>query len=450
MRLEGGEHAKLNKYSTTQENPVNLYAIVPELALIVGFVVMPAQAQTNEDMHNELQQLREEVKQLHTEVDALKGRKAPEASEIGDLGAPDPRTKPKSIATPVPKSAIPGGMVVPGSTTSVRLYGFAEMDAIHDFRQSSSPDVFTDMTFQPLNNAGGQTGKTQFSAETSRLGFASSTPTADGPLKTTVEVDFYSYNSDNRNLVRLRHAYGEYDGWLIGQTWSTFMDVDDLPETVDFNGPIGAPFSRRPQVRYAFGDAKAGVRVTLAAEDPVDQSGGPSANERFPELVARLDKTFDWGAINLRALSHEKRSPTETKRGYGFAVGGSYKLGNKDTFMGQFTRVDGDVDQLYGSNGYAIDAATGAITFDHNKGLVMGYAHVFSNRLRGNMSFGFNRGQSVQAANNQELEEAFFNLIYTPIKNVDLGGEWIYGERKTFGGQIGTLSRVDLMARYGF
>ena len=398
-----------------------------------------------------MDEMRAELKQLREEVEALKSRKVIEVKPLAEAGTPDPRTSPRAVAAAsAPQSSIPGGFVVPGTRSSVHLYGNAEAHAIHDFRQSSSPDVFTDLTFQPLNDAGGQKGKTQFTAETSRLGFESSTPTANGDFKTKVEVDFYSYGTDHRNLVRLRHAYGEYGGWLIGQTWSTFMDVDDLPETVDFNGPIGAPFSRRAMVRYAFGDAKAGVRVTLAAEDPADLFGGPSANARFPELVARLDKTFGWGAVNLRALAHEKRSPTETKRGYGIGIGGSYKLGEKDTLMGQFTRVDGDIDQLYGSNGYAIDAATRAITFDHNKGLVLGYAHVFSDRLRGNVSMGFNRGQSAQAADNRSLQEAFFNLIYSPIKNVDLGGEWMYGERKNFGGQTGTLSRLDLMARFSF
>ena len=118
--------------------------------------------------------------------------------------------------------------------------------------------------------------------------------------------------------------------------------------------------------------------------------------------------------------------------------------------MGQYTRVDGDVDALYGSNGYAIDPATGAITFDHNQGVVLGYSHVFNDKLRSNVSLGFNRGKTAQGADNRTLKEGFVDFIYTPIKNVDLGAEWIYGERRTFSGQVGTLSRIDLMGRYSF
>ena len=250
--------------------------------------------------------------------------------------------------------------------------------------------------------------------------------------------------------MRLRRAYGEYGGWLIGLTWSTFMDLDDLPETVDFNGRIGAPFSRRAMGRYSFGDAKAGYKFTFAAENPEDPFGGGSASERMPQLVARVDKSFDCDAVNVRVLAHEKLSFAQTKRGFGIGVGGSCKSSDKDLIMGQYTRVDGDVDQFCGSNGYAIDVDTGNITFDKKQGQVLGYARNFTSRLRGSLVLGLNRGQIMQAVDNKTLSQLFVNLIYSPIKNVDLGGELIFGKRKTFDGESGTLSRFDLMGRYSF
>jgi len=352
------------------------------------------------------------------------------------------------------KDAVVGGDIagsfrLPGSETSIRIYGYAEAHLIHDIKAPGPSDLFTDLMFQPLDNSGAQKGKTKLTASTSRFGFETSTPTKLGALATKVEADFYSYGSDNRNRLRLRHAYGEYGGFLVGQTWSTFMDLDDLPETVDFNGPIGAPFSRRTMIRYTYGDAKAGYKLTAALEDPEDQFGGGSANERLPQVVLRFDKSFDWGAVNARLLGHEKRSATKTKRGGGVGVGGSYKLTDKDLFMGQYTRVDGDIDQLYGSNGYAIDGA-GAITFDKNQGLVLGYARTFSDQLRGTLVYGLNKGKTAQAVDNRSLGQLFVNLIYTPIKNVELGAEVILGKRKTFAGDTGTMQRLDFMGRYSF
>ncbi len=446
----------------------------PLLAAAFAFALVgPASAQTAKDFD----ELRFEIKRLRAEVDELKKVQAKPVAVAAPAAASQvapltnltalPVTASEEVAQPIAlpsqqpgnprrtatrSSAIPGGMLVPGTETSVHLYGDVEGHAIHDLKASSLTDNFTDLTFQPLDNSGAQTGRTKLTAETSRLGFETSTPAPGGELKTKLEMDFYSYGSDNRNRIRLRHAYGEYGGWLIGQTWSTFMDLDDLPETVDFNGPIGAPFSRRMMVRYSYADAKAGYKFTIALEDPQDQAqlgAINSANERLPQLVLRYDQTFDWGAVDVRGLTHEKRSPTETRRGYGFAVGGNYKVTDKDLLMAQYTRVDGDVDQLYGSNGYAI-ATDGTISFDRNQGLVLGYSRTFSQRLRGTAAFGMNRASTAVAVDNHRLQELFINMIYSPLKGVELGAEYIYGQRKTFVGDTGKLSRFDLMARYSF
>jgi len=408
----------------------------------------PALAQTKADFDA----MREEIRQLREELNAMKKGAAAKPADASGWGERIEQLELKSKDAVV-LGDIGGGFRLPGSETSVKLYGYAEVHAIHDIKAWSGSDNFTDLTFQ---GSTGPKGRTKLTAETSRFGFETSTPTSLGSFNTKVEADFYSYGTDgNRNRLRLRHAYGEYAGFLVGQTWSTFMDLDDLPETVDFNGPIGAPFSRRAMIRYSYGDAKAGYKFTVALEDPQDQFYGISANERLPQIVVRYDQGFDWGAINLRGLAHEKRSDAQTKRGYGFGLGGSYKLTDKDLFMAQYTRVDGDADQLYGSNGYAFDGA-GAITFDKNQGLVVGYAKTFNEQLRGTVAFGMNKGKvdltAIDATNpgNRRLQQLHVNLIYSPIKNVELGGELVLGERKTFAGDTAKMQRIDLMGRYSF
>jgi len=406
----------------------------------------PAQAQTAKDFD----EMRQEIKRLRDEVNALKSQAA--ATKPADNSGWGERIEQLEIKSKdaVVQGDIGGGFRLPGSETSIRLYGYAEAHLIHDFKAFGAPDNSSNLSFQPLNNAGDPKGRTKLTAETSRLGFETSTPTGVGTFNTKLEMDFYSYGGDNRNRLRVRHAYGEYAGWLIGQTWSTFMDLDNLPETVDYNGPIGSPFSRRTMIRYTYADPQARHKFTFALEDPEDQFGGGSANEKMPQLVARFDKSFDWGAVNARVLAHEKRSVSQTKRGYGIGVGGSYKLTDKDLLMGQYTRVDGDVDQLYGSNGYAIDAVTGAISFDKNQGLVLGYAKTFSDQLRGSVVLGLNRGKTAQAADNRTLRQFHVGLIYSPLKNVELGSELVLGERRNFNDEKGTLSRFDLMGRYSF
>jgi len=455
-----------------------LIAAACMLALTAG---TPAQAQSKKEleaMRKEMQQLRAEMTEMKKEraaeqaqvAKALEEAKAAQAAAMQTAAAPKPAdTKPADPGwgdriealeikskDSVVKGDIDGSFRLPGSETSVRLYGYAEAHAIHDFGKKAPDDLFTNLMFQPTPSEAAadpslaQKGKTSLTAETSRFGFETSTPSKYGTFNTKIEADFYSYGEGNRNRLRLRHAYGEYAGFLVGQTWSTFMDVDDLPETVDFNGPIGSPFSRRAMVRYTWGDAKAGYKFAFAAEDPHDQFGGGSSGERMPELVARFDKTFDWGAVNVRGLFHEKRSFAEIKYGYGWGLGGSYKLTDKDTLMGQVAVVKGDFDQQYGSNGYSIDPVTGAITMDRNLGVILGYAKTFNEQLRGNVALGYNKANDPAALGNKRLVQLHVGAIYSPFKNVEIGAEAIYGVRETYSDEKGKMGRIDLMGRYSF
>ena len=122
---------------------------------------------------------------------------------------------------------IGGGFRLPGSETSIRVYGYAEVHLIHDAGRSGPSDNFTDLMFQPVgsevanNPRLGLKGKTKLTAQTSHFGFETSTPTSAGTFNTKVEADFYAYNGieqgQNRNRLRLRQAYGEYAGVLVGQ-----------------------------------------------------------------------------------------------------------------------------------------------------------------------------------------------------------------------------------------
>jgi hypothetical protein len=404
----------------------------------------PALAQSKADFDA----LRDEIRQLRNELNALKQGAAAKPADASGWGDRIEQLEIKSKDAVV-LGDIPGGFRLPGTETSVHLFGFAEAHAIHDIGRTAPDDNSTNLMLQPVgsevvaNPALGLKGRTKLTAQTSRFGFETATPTGAGLFNTKLEMDFYSYDSGNRNRLRLRHAYGEYAGFLIGQTWSTFMDLDDLPETVDFNGPIGAPFSRRTMIRYSYGDAKAGYKFTVAAEDP-------ETGARAPNLVARFDQSFDWGAVNIRGLAHEKRVDGQSKRGYGVGVGGSYKISDKGLLMAQYTRVDGDIDNLYGSNGYFVDGS-GQLAFDKNQGLVLGYARIFNEKLRGTLGYGVNLGDKSDGFyDNQRLQQLHINLIYSPIKNVELGGELVLGERKTFAGETGKMQRVDLMGRYSF
>ncbi|MCB1978565.1 MAG: porin [Burkholderiaceae bacterium] len=409
-----------------------------------------ALAQTAQDFND----MRAEIKALRAELDQLKARQAqpaPAASASAwneRLDTVELRQKDAVVL-----GDIPGSFRLPGSETSIRVYGFAEANLIKDFKSTAPGDNFTNLAEQPLASTHPATGKSVLTGQTSRFGFETSTPMANGAFNTKIEADFYGYcgSECNRNRLRLRHAYGEYAGWLIGQTWSTFMDLDNLPETVDFNGPPGATFRRPVQVRYTWNNPNL-AKFQFALEEPTDGAHAPN-------LVARVDKGFDWGALNARILSHEQRVDGASKRGLGFGLGASYKLTASATLMAQYTQVDGDGDggYLVGANYPVLDG--GMLRLDRARGVVLGVTNTFSERLRGTISLGTVRSaRSVGDAyvnaygldGNERLTQWHIGMYYLPVKNVELGTELMGGRRKTYGGDTGTLSRLNLQARYIF
>ena len=94
------------------------------------------------------------MKKLRDELNELKKAKADAAPKPADNSGWGERIEALEIKSKdaVVLGDIGGGFRLPGSETSLRIYGYAEAHAIHDFKQSSSPDIFTDPTFQPLNN----------------------------------------------------------------------------------------------------------------------------------------------------------------------------------------------------------------------------------------------------------------------------------------------------------
>ena len=61
-----------------------------------------------------------------------------------------------------------------------------------------------------------------------------------------------------------------------------------------------------------------------------------------------------------------------------------------------------------------------------------------------------NQAKTAQAVDNKRLQQLFVNLIYSLIKNVELVGEDIVAERKTFSGEKSVMQRLVLMGRYSF
>lgn len=464
------------------------------LLLASGTLSLPALAQTR----SEFEELRQELQRLRQEINQLKAQQ-PAVAPASDSAATAERIEQLELKQKdaVVLGDIPGSFRLPGSETSLRLYGFAELNAVHEAKgDNSMNDYSTFAPYAPINGSTTRTGQSYLHARTSRIDIEASTPTPHGPLAVKVEGDFnneprtgnsavygtvgniYTQQSTNSYNFRLRHAYGQFGGLLAGQTWSTFMDVDNAPETVDFNGPIGSTFIRQPQVRYAYATKDLGT-FTVAAENSVsyvlDSTGvaTPAGFSRVPDFVARWDKGFGWGAMSLRGLSHDLRvngdiagtNVKASRRGWGLAATALVKTREaKDFASFGLTYGKGIGRYLNYIEGASYDPATNDILLEKALGVVVGYQYKASDSLRVNAVLGWQKNydnaytafaranglDSGQFGVNRRVHQAHLGFIYNPIKNVDLGAEYVFGQRQTLSGEKGDLSRLNLSAKYNF
>ncbi len=484
------------------------------IVLMFTAVALPSHAQTAKDF----KEMRMEIKQLREELDALKKAKmAPAvAAPVAAPVAAAPAAAQSDLADRVEaveirsKDAvtlgdIPGSFRLPNSETSLRVYGFAELNMVHELKgDNSDSDYSTFLPYAPLDGSpqANKTGRDYLTARTSRFGIEASTPTKYGPLGIKIEGDFnndprtgnsavssgttaaniFTQQATNSYDFRLRHAYGQFGGLLIGQTWSTFMDVDNSPETVDFNGPIGSTFIRQPQIRYTY-PTKDNGSFTVAAENAVSYVLVPGDNgdgtfsptvstsgfSHVPDFVGRWDRGFDWGAISVRGVTTEHRledgaAISVSRRGYGLAASGLYKTMGDDFMTWAVTGGTGIGRYFNYIEGAFYDAANNKILMEKALGVVLGYQHKQSDSLRFDGSVGYQRDYDNEYTDfaranaldsgrfgiNRSVWQSHLGVIWNPVKGVDLGAEYILGRRRTLAGETGDMSRFDLSAKYNF
>jgi hypothetical protein len=134
----------------------------------------------------------------------------------------------------------------------------------------------------------------RLSIRQSQLNWLSATPTELGAITTDAQVNLFSLDFDGKTKLSLWHLYAQLaDVFVAGKTYSTFVDPDVLPTTLDFNGPSG---SMAVQQWLARGIVPLGAGWTLAGsieQSQADHRAGRRGFEvhtsaRRPEIAAHL------------------------------------------------------------------------------------------------------------------------------------------------------------------
>jgi hypothetical protein len=352
-------------------------------------------------------------------------------------------------AAAVEAGARPRTWKLPGTNTSMLIGGYAKLDFIYDINGAAGDLLSGDANSgsYPREGTAGAALQNNFRlhANHSRIFIRTWTPTEWGTLATRIEGDFFGSGG---GILRLRHAYGQLGPVLAGQTNSGFRLPSLEPDTFEPNGPIATYAVRNPQVRYThkFGG---GTSFRVTVENPrtseITYATGfaptnAGATAHIPDFTGALEHKWSSGYAALAVVLGEGgidngAGVSDYTMRWGFTGGIKYMFNRKRTtvalygFISSFFRGRGPDVLITGTNGTNID-----LKAPRAYGVQAWVQHKWTDTLRSNVMFGRHDVdvEDVVAKGLIPAGTADFtwgvhaNLIWSPIKPVDIGVEYIY------------------------
>lgn len=440
-------------------------------ALAALLLTVPASslaAETNAQLEARVRDLEAALASLKAEMAVNREAARVEAAR-GEQRIVQIETLQAPAAPPVPPPSEAGFRV---GNTLISYGGFVKLDAmVSDFQRAdpalgdAGRDFYLPGTI-PVTGAG-EDAKVDLSARQTRLWFTTATTVGGHKVATRVEGDFQvlpgsgDARTTNPSNFSLRRAYVTVDNWLFGQEWSNFQNIAVLPETADYIGSSeGTVFVRQAQVRYTRGP------FALSLENPestVTPFGGGARiitdDSGLPDITARFDLKRPFGEFALtglvRQLAMHQGAIDDKTTGWGVSASGKVKVGAKDDLRVMVTTGEG-IGRYVGlnfANDAVLNAAGGLEAIPLTAGFVA-YRHFWTDSVRSTFMYSAQEVDNPRTltglAANKSASSLHGNLVWSPLKGLDIGAEYLVGERELESGVSGDLKRLQAFVKYGF
>ena len=363
----------------------------------------------------------------------------------------------------------PGSFPIPGSDAAIRFGGQVRTVFVRNFGALGTEDRFVTSSI-PIKGTpeAAKESRTTITANPSRFETDLRTPTPVGSVRAYLSGDFAGSN----RTLRLRHAFGQWKGFLIGQTWSAFSDPEAEPDGLDFEGLNAISLFRQPGIRWTKALAARG-EFAVAIENPSPDITGASGVNQVPDLIARFrfqvrndpprhgqllhgdghvqaavlvrqvrgepeDKVHDILSTTATGIhiSGRLQAPWQRRDYVKFATAAGKGIGRYITDLGTL----GGQDAVYDSVNDRLIALPVYSTY-------IGYEHWWTDKLRSTGTFGavFVDNLDIQAADAlYQTTRTSFNLSYSPVQRVDLIAEVLAGRRVNKDRQDGRAGQLQL------
>jgi hypothetical protein len=448
----------------TRNHPRSALRAIVTATLAAAVLGLPASAIAQTAKEQELEKRVADLEKMVQQL--LAEKKAAPAPAAATAAAPAKPAGPAIQGVSITPNAAPN--------TTFLLTGFVKADALFtntsdgELADSASGRDFYIPGQTPIGGADESTDLNTH-VKQSRVNFGTDTILEGGDkLSTRFEIDFFGSVTGNQNVSNtyapvLRHAYVSWREWLVGQTWSNFMDVATLPESVDFIGPTdGTTFVRQPQVRWTKGGFSMSAENRETTIQPYSTLG--VAGTRFssddgmmPDLTARYAWKGKWGHVALagllRELEHETATFDDSTWAGSMSLSGKFNIGKDDI---RWMALYGNLGRYVGLN-FAADAvldANGNIdSLDGYAGFIA-YRHMWTDRLRSTVSFALQEYDYDSILSDSTAAKSSsswtVNLFYSPLPKLDVGAEYRGATAERENGDEGDLDRFQLTTKYSF
>lgn len=304
---------------------------------------------------------------------------------------------------------------------------------------------------------------------TSRLFFKTIVNTDKiGKIEAMIETDFRGTN----NALRLRKAYISFLGLTIGQTTTTFVDLNVGPNTIDFQGPNSYTYNRTALIRYKY-DFNKSWTVALAAEMPI-VSGTPATHatiipQRVPDIPAYVQYNWNGGKSHVRASGIVRTmfyhddvvQNTYASMGWGAQLSANIAVCRHLNLYGMALYGKGISNYMQDLNGNGMDLVSdphkaGQLTTLPAFGWLAGAQLNLTPKWQMNLCYSqvnlWDKTGYLSAVPEAYRFSQYFvtNLFYNILPSLQVGVEYLYGTRYDVGGSMGKANRAQMALQFNF
>ncbi len=406
-----------------------------------------------------LQELGARLAEMEAKADAgiaisvsARGRTAAQspATNVAEIGVPG-QSRRDGVgdlnSAGVAAGDFPGSIRIPGGgDISLAIGGFIKTVAIVDNHAEAAGADFLPAFLGTRRND--DDGNFTIDSTISRLDFDARAPVARGTVRGYLEFDMND-NNDSSLALKVRHAYGAWKSGLgmltAGQTWSTLMDMQILPEGLTEPTVSGVIFQRQPMLRWSqsFNEQ---FKYDIALEDPssndVFRNEMTFGNSVYPDVIfAGEYNKKETGHIRLAGIYRRIEvdsdgGGTSAKNGWGLSFGAHLNTVGKDRVIFSGSYGEGLGRYLLGitpDSGATVDDSGDGLRLRTNYGGMIGYQRYWTDNLRSSFVVGHARSDTIAGQVGSTFSNstyAYGNLVWNVLPYLSFGIEYDFGQRQ--------------------